>query len=527
LSDDVDVVDLFSGGGGGWCLAARALALTSVGIEMDGPSCKTRAAVGLLTIRADVATYPPECFAGRVVGLTGSPPCQSFSSAGKRKGMADPRGQLVHEPMRWARAIGPRWIALEQVPEVLGYWRWVARELRDLGYSAWAGILNAADYGIVGACPLHATRWPSSPADSAEALSQYATELAIAERLATTRPDVGPRLDALTVVGHLASRIRAAVAGGATCAERANLLGVLAASEAKPTPHGRAGDGWTSEATSAFGGMGLDPTTTENIGWWLSDSWDDLSRAKKLSTTLTGPPTTTIRATLRSIAATLTTGGGTGMAARQAGCGLCLDLGVPQIRKRAILLASLDRQVQPPEPTHSKTGHAEMFGPARLPWVTMADALGWGFDGLLRTGTNSAVTGHSPEDYRPYERDIDRPAPVVDGAAGGRWTLHTQTKTGTGADLHDYERDVDRPAPVVRGNSGGRWLVSPGRSYTSSRHTTSTYEEGSGAIPVTIAELGVLQGFPADHPWQPPRRSAQVGNAIPPPLAEACLRSLV
>ena len=141
------MVDLFSGGGGGWCLAARALGLTSVGIEWDKPSCATRAASGLLTIRADVATYPPERLTG-VRGVTGGPPCQSFSSAGKRKGMADPRGQLVHEPIRWVRAVGPRWVALEQVPEVLIYWRRVAGELRALGYSAWAGILNAADYGV-------------------------------------------------------------------------------------------------------------------------------------------------------------------------------------------------------------------------------------------------------------------------------------------------------------------------------------------------------------------------------------------
>lgn len=143
------MLDLFSGGGGGWCLAARVLGIPSIGIEWDGPACGTRAAAGLLTIRADVATYPAERFAGRVVGITGGPPCQSFSSAGKRRGLDDPRGQLVHEPMRFVRAIRPRWVALEQVPEVLGYWRWISRELRELGYSTWAGVLNAAVVDLV------------------------------------------------------------------------------------------------------------------------------------------------------------------------------------------------------------------------------------------------------------------------------------------------------------------------------------------------------------------------------------------
>lgn len=41
-------------------MAARALGIPSVGIEWAGPECATRAAAGLLTIRADVATYPAE-----------------------------------------------------------------------------------------------------------------------------------------------------------------------------------------------------------------------------------------------------------------------------------------------------------------------------------------------------------------------------------------------------------------------------------------------------------------------------------
>ncbi|MCA1571975.1 MAG: hypothetical protein LC798_17020 [Chloroflexi bacterium] len=84
----------------------------------------------------------------------------------------------------------------------------------------------------------------------------------------------------------------------------------------------------------------------------------------------------------------------------------------------------------------------------------------------------------------------------------------------------------ERPAttiPATHANvKGGDGMVAP-----PGHHTTGTYTEAKGAVRVSIAELGVLQGFPADHPWQPPHQSAQVGNAIPPPLAEACLRLLV
>lgn len=47
----------------------------------------------------------------------------------------------------------------------------------------------------------------------------------------------------------------------------------------------------------------------------------------------------------------------------------------------------------------------------------------------------------------------------------------------------------------------------------------------NGAVKVQLHELGVLQGFPVDYPWQGNKteQSRQIGNAIPPQLARACL----
>jgi hypothetical protein len=57
-----------------------------LGIELDHAACETRRAAGLATAEADVTTLDPADFAPCDL-LIASPPCQGFSTAGKR----DPR----------------------------------------------------------------------------------------------------------------------------------------------------------------------------------------------------------------------------------------------------------------------------------------------------------------------------------------------------------------------------------------------------------------------------------------------------
>lgn len=64
---------------------------------------------------------------------------------------------LVLEPARYLHAlitgdasggIPLDWAAFEQVPSVLPLWEVYAEELRKLGWSAWTGVLNSADFGV-------------------------------------------------------------------------------------------------------------------------------------------------------------------------------------------------------------------------------------------------------------------------------------------------------------------------------------------------------------------------------------------
>jgi len=73
--------------------------------------------------------------------LVGGTPCQAFSVAGLRQGLADARGGLALEYVRLARALSPRWLLWENVPGVLS-----SGQGRDFG--AFIGALVESGYGV-------------------------------------------------------------------------------------------------------------------------------------------------------------------------------------------------------------------------------------------------------------------------------------------------------------------------------------------------------------------------------------------
>lgn len=140
------IVDLFAGPGG-WSEGLRLLGLADVGLEWEAAACATRAAAGHQTIRCDVEQYPLKRFAG-AVGLIASPPCTDFSVAGLRAGIDGEAGRLMWQVPRWVEALRPEWVACEQVPPALDWWRLYAHQFETFGYSTWCGVVNAANYGV-------------------------------------------------------------------------------------------------------------------------------------------------------------------------------------------------------------------------------------------------------------------------------------------------------------------------------------------------------------------------------------------
>lgn len=84
--------------------------------------------------------------------LDGSPPCQSFSTAGKRR-VNDPRADLFMEYVRLLRELQPRAFIAENVSGLvkgtaIGHFKAIMRAMKDSGYRVSCRLLNAMYYGV-------------------------------------------------------------------------------------------------------------------------------------------------------------------------------------------------------------------------------------------------------------------------------------------------------------------------------------------------------------------------------------------
>ncbi|MFG3064419.1 DNA cytosine methyltransferase [Streptomyces sp. NPDC048231] len=141
------------------------------------------------------------------------------------------------------------------------------------------------------------------------------------------------------------------------------------------------------------------------------------------------------------------------------------EYGVPQTRRRAVLLARLGERPRFPEPTHRpyrKGVPASVGTPKREPWVSMRTALGRKDHFVV---VSNYGTGGDPK-------------------ARGR-------------------RDATMPSATVTGK------ISRNRLQTS---------DGKDIGRFTHAEAGQLQSFPRAYPWRGGAIAQQIGNAIPPRL---------
>lgn len=146
-------VDLFSGAGGLTLGMKRAGFETVAAVENDRDACQTFAAafpdIQLLGRDARTVAFGRECQGVDVV--VGGPPCQPWSSGGKRLGQQDAR-DLLPEFVRAVTEIRPRAFLMENVPALatthLSYLIETIKPLLDTYAIVGPLLVNAADYGV-------------------------------------------------------------------------------------------------------------------------------------------------------------------------------------------------------------------------------------------------------------------------------------------------------------------------------------------------------------------------------------------
>ncbi len=102
---------------------------------------------------------PAGLAADDVFAVVGGPPCQSFSTAGKRKGVEDARGQLFEQFVHVVETIRPRFFVMENVKGLASMPSDPLRErskpvletildqFQTIGYHIVHGVLDAVHYG--------------------------------------------------------------------------------------------------------------------------------------------------------------------------------------------------------------------------------------------------------------------------------------------------------------------------------------------------------------------------------------------
>ena len=171
VSTDRRAISLFSGGGGmdigvedaGFSILAQ--------VEKDQHCCNTlrtakkRGNRKTAIIEKDIRKINPASLRRRLglrqqeLGLLfGGPPCQSFSLAGKQQGLADERGLLLFQMIRFAQEFRPAVILVEQVKGLLSskgqkgqrgeVFASFLAGLKEIGYVSKWQLIVAADFGV-------------------------------------------------------------------------------------------------------------------------------------------------------------------------------------------------------------------------------------------------------------------------------------------------------------------------------------------------------------------------------------------
>ncbi|MGY1500500.1 DNA cytosine methyltransferase [Streptomyces sp. QTS52] len=453
------ILDLFAGPGG-LDVAADVLGHQVTGIEWDAGACATREAAGMDTFKGDVRQYRAAFFP-RAEVLTGGPPCQTFTVAGHGAGRRA-LDQVVQYIERLHTAVRPEnghdW------KHVFRTWRKISEELR---------------------------------LRELEAQEVKEEKRKVEERRAKMRKSMRNRLDQL----------------GSSSDETKKFLKQLKA------PHRlECTDGELADLLKGFSDLNnklsklkdrLEELGDERTGLVLQPLWWVIERSRrpglKPYEAVVLEQVQAVMPVWEKYAEVLTSLGyktRTQLMHTEA-------FGVPQTRRRAVLMARLDR-----------TGLLNRLTPGRLPKVPETH------EHYQRLASPTRPPKTSQADTLPMDppkapwlsmEEAFKRARQLSWAVGDRPPFTVISNYGTGGVPEARgRRNHDAPSATITGKVSRNRVVHKGTDRDLARFNR-----------FNNAEAGVLQTFPVAYPWGGNDVSQQIGNAVPPRLALHVLRQVL
>ena len=216
-----------------------------------------------------------------------------------------------------------------------------------------------------------------------------------------------------------------------------------------------------------------------------------------------------------------------------------VDYGTPQFRRRVFVVgfrneSDCDRFAWP-MPTHLPS---PLLG---TPWITVRQALG--LSGDYKRGLIDGADWRSPQGARMLNVDqpattvgatnaellaaLDRPSPtVITSEADAGLRVLPKTKRRKAADTLNHALTAHAPSCAGVLDTPSTTVDTTG---TLSRRGRKGESNKDGAVRISVEQLAILQGFPRDfvfHGRTKETRHRQIGNAVPPQLAEAVAKAI-
>ncbi|MFI0988255.1 DNA cytosine methyltransferase [Streptomyces exfoliatus] len=459
------ILDLFAGPGG-LDVAAHVLGHEVTGIEWDAGACATRARAGMDTFQGDVRQYRAAFFPHAQV-LTGGPPCQTFTVAGHGAGR-----RALDDVLRYIDRLHTAVRNTADDPDPLSAWMHVFRTWRQIHEE-----LRRKEV---------------------EARALKAEKRAVEQSRTKKRKAIRKRLEEL----------------GNSAEEAKRFLKELKAPQTLEFP-----DAGLTRLLKEFGDLDgvleklkvrLEELGDERTGLVLQPLWWIIERSRRPgATAYEAVVLEQVPAVMRvweEYAAVLDT-----LEYRTATQFLHTEaFGVPQTRRRAVLMARLGRAGRDPLPQVRETH--ELYprsGPSKAgPTDTLPPESSENENGRPRRKPEKWVSMETAlKTARPFSDKV-RPRPP--------FTVVSNYGTG-GVPEARGRRDHDTPSATITGKVSRNRVV----------HKGTDKDLDDDLARFNGAEAGVLQTFPAAYPWAGNDVSQQIGNAVPPRLALHVLRHVL